>query len=210
MRAHILTGGLWLGVACIFPGLIGCSAGKDKTGYEYAPQMYHSVPYEGLSQIKDREAGRWLTTRKEGAAEFYNSNPHNPHGMTMRLPVPGTVKRGDKRFLPYRIPKDSLDYASRTLRNPLSDHEAVVAEGKALYARFCQHCHGSEGQGDGPVGQVYKGIPKYNAKAQRTLSEGHIFHVITHGKGRMYPHGTQLSQEERWKIVRYVQVLQRQ
>ena len=65
-------------------------------------------------------------------------------------------------------------------------------------------------KGTAPWGKVYKGIPKYNAKALRGLSEGHIFHVITHGKGRMYPHASQVSPEERWKIVRYVQVLQQQ
>ena len=33
---------------------------------------------------------------------------------------------------------------------------------------------------------------------------GHIFNVITNGKGRMMPHGTQVNPEERWKIALYV------
>lgn len=198
------------GVICLLAWLSSCSAGKDKTGYEYAPQMYHSVPYEALSQIKDKEAGRWLTARASGEGEFYNANPYHPHGMTMRVPVAGTVRRSDRRFLPYRIPKDSLTLAARSLVNPLPNTEEVVAKGMALYGRFCLHCHGSEGQGDGSVGQLYKGVPKYNSSALRSLSEGHIFHVITHGRGRMSSHGSQISQEERWKIVRYVQVLQQQ
>ena len=32
-----------------------CSARKDDPGVEYAPNMYHSVPYEPLSQVKDEE-----------------------------------------------------------------------------------------------------------------------------------------------------------
>ena len=34
--------------------------------------------------------------------------------------------------------------------------------------------------------------------------------VITHGKGRMWGHGSQISIEDRWKIVKYVQTLQKQ
>jgi len=38
---------------------------------------------------------------------------------------------------------------------------------------------------------------------------GHIYQVITKGKGRMMPHNTQVNPEERWKIAMYVkQVLQ--
>ena len=37
-----------------------CSGRKDDPGVEYAPNMYHSVPYEPLSQVKDEEIGSWL------------------------------------------------------------------------------------------------------------------------------------------------------
>ena len=81
---------------------ISCSAKDDYPGVEYAPNMYHSVPYEPLSQVKDEEIGSWLDSNPEdGHGEFYNSNPYNPYGMTMLEPVPNTVKRGG--YLPYRI-----------------------------------------------------------------------------------------------------------
>ncbi|UXP34151.1 cytochrome c [Reichenbachiella agarivorans] len=188
--------------------LTSCAAGVDNTGVEYAPQMYHSVPYEGLAQVTDKEAGRWLTSQEGGDAEFYTSNPNNPHGMNMREPVANTVRRGDA--LPYRIPKDSLELAGRVVTNPLPDSEEVLAEGKVLFTRFCWHCHGDAGLGDGPVGQKFKGVTPYNSRAVKDKPEGHIFHVITYGKGRMGSHASQLSIEERWKIVRYVQTLQKQ
>lgn len=190
--------------------LVGCAAHGDYPGVEYAPQMYHSTPYEPLSQITDEEAGRWLTSLDEGPAEFYNSNPYNPNGMTMREPVAGTVKRNKYGYLPYRIPKDSIALAGRVMKNPLDSTAAIVDEGQALYMRYCRHCHGDNGQGDGPVGQVYKGVPAYNSRAVQGAPAGHIFHVITYGKGRMQPHGSQVSVEDRWKIVRFVQTLQRQ
>ena len=199
----------------------GCAARKDYPGLEYAPQMYHSTPYEGLSQITDTTQGTWLTSR-EGEGEFYNSNPYNPHGMTMRRPVEGTVRRRGYRgmarwddstqytlFLPYDVPKDSLALAARVLRNPLDSSEAVLKSGGVLYQQFCSHCHGKEGRGDGLVGEVYGGVTSYSSRAVQNVSEGHIFHVITYGKGRMASHGSQISPEDRWKIVRYVQYLQK-
>ncbi len=189
--------------------LVGCTASGDNQGLEYAPQMYHSTPYEPLSQIKDTEAGRAITSSElEEHAEFYNSNPYNDFGMTMREPVANTVKRGD--YLPNHI--DPLDYetAEATLVNPLDSSSVVIGEGKILYERFCDHCHGASGSGDGSVGQVFKGVTSYTSASVVDKKEGHIFHVITHGKGRMGAHASQISVEDRWKIVRYVQTLQNQ
>ena len=102
---------------CLF--ISACAAKDDYPGVEYAPNMYHSVPYEPLSQVKDKEISSWLDSNPEdNHGEFYNSNPYNNYEMTMREPVPGTVKRGN--YLPYRIPKDSIDLASK-LKSPLED-----------------------------------------------------------------------------------------
>lgn len=189
--------------------LASCAAKGDFQGLEYAPQMYHSVGYEPLSQITDTDQGNWLDSNDEdGHGEFYNSNPYNPHNMTMRKPVANTVKRSN--YLPYRIPKDSLELAASLMKNPLDSTSEVLASGRALYNHYCVHCHGQTGQGDGKVGVVFKGVTAYNSRAVKDKPEGHIFHVITHGKGRMLAHGSQVSVEDRWKIVRYVQTLQRQ
>ena len=188
--------------------LIGCKAGKDKTGYEYAPNMYHSIAYEPLKQVKDKEAGLWVNSSADDIGEYYSSNPNNEFEMNMLEPVPNTVKRG--KFLPYRIPKDSLTLAAAILMNPLPDTKEVMADGKVLYGKFCSHCHGATGTEPGLVGERFAGVVSYTSASVKNVSEGHIFHVITHGKGRMGAHASQLSQEERWKIVRYVQTLQRQ
>lgn len=190
--------------------LISCAAGVDNTGVEYAPQMYHSVPYEGLSQVKDKKAGRWLTSMDDVNAEFYTSNPNNPHEMNMREPVANTVKRNKNGYLPYRIPKDSIELAATTLKNPLENTPEITAQGKVLYSRYCIHCHGDQGLGDGLVGKIFQGVTSYNSRSVKDKPEGHIFHVITHGKGRMGAHGSQVDVEDRWKIVRFVQTLQKQ
>ena len=200
--------------------LSSCAAGKDDPGLEYAPNMYHSVPYEPLSQILEKDEGQWVnSTSTPGKGEYYNSNPYNPNSMTMRKPPANTVRRG--AALPYRIPKDSLTYAAAVVKNPLPAEgeaaEAILSEGKELYGRFCLHCHGEKGKGDGTLATPAEGedLPAFGGIANLTsdnlkvISEGHIFHVITQGKGLMGSHASQISDEERWKIARYVKKLQK-
>jgi mono/diheme cytochrome c family protein len=196
--------------------LAACGASGDNPGTEYAPNMYHSVAYEPLTQITDEDAGRWVTSIEypDNHAEYFNSNKLNLHDMNMREPAKNTVRRNPQGWLPYRIHKDSLAYAARTLKNPLDSTEAIVAAGKVLYNTYCDHCHGASGKGDGKVaefeGQVkYAGIANLTSDALKPISEGHIFHVITQGKGLMWPHGSQISPEDRWKIAKYVKTLQK-
>jgi mono/diheme cytochrome c family protein len=197
--------------------LAACKAGGDYPGLEYAPNMYHSVAYEPYTQITDKDAGRWVTSieYEDGHAEFYNSNNLNPHGMNMRTPPPHTVSRN---YMPYRLPADSLEVAARK-KSPLTgDEKTILAEGKVLYEIYCDHCHGAKGEGDGKVATgvtvdgvergFYAGVANLKGDAYKNITEGHIFHVITMGKGLMMPHGSQISPEDRWKIARYVKSLQ--
>jgi mono/diheme cytochrome c family protein len=190
--------------------LAGCGAGGDNQGLEYAPNMYHSVAYDPLTQITDEDAGRWVTSIEypDGHAEFFNSNKLNLHWMNMREPPANTVKRNPQGWLPYRVPKDSLALAD-TLTNPLDSTAEVVAGGKALFEIYCDHCHGPKGTGDGLVADKYAGVANLTGDALRGISEGHIFHVITYGKGLMWAHGSQVSPEDRWKIAKYVKTLQK-
>jgi mono/diheme cytochrome c family protein len=182
--------------------LNACGDSRNDTGTQYAPQMYDPVGPEPYKQTEE------------------NRNQFTASGMNMRDPARGTVSRrnyhttfgqGDSTvtdLMVYNIPKDSIAIAERTLTNPIPNTEAVLEEGKLLYSRYCIHCHGEGGKGDGLVGKEYKGVPSYSADAYKTMNDGHIFHVITHGKGRMWPHGSQMTPEERWKIVTYVHKLQ--
>jgi mono/diheme cytochrome c family protein len=195
--------------------LAACSAGGNNQGTEYAPNMYHSVAYEPYSQITDPGAGRWLTSIEyaDGHAEFFNSNTLNVSAMgvfmNMRTPPANTVPRNKNGWLPYRLPKDSLELASKRLKNPLDSTTQVLAQGKVLYETYCQHCHGAKGEGDGKVADKYAGVANLKGDAYKSITEGHIFHVITNGKGLMWAHGSQMSAEERWMIAKYVKVLQK-
>ncbi|MBX2967146.1 MAG: cytochrome c [Cyclobacteriaceae bacterium] len=201
--------------------LAGCRAGGDSPGLEYAPNMYHSVAYEPYTQITNLDAGRWLTSieYEDGHAEFYNSNNLNPFKMNMRMPPANTVSRNKLGLLPYRLHKDSLESASKLVSPYEGSVDAILADGKALYTMYCTHCHGAKGEGDGKVAtgvtvdgverSMYAGVANLKGDAYKDITEGYIFHVITVGKGLMAPHGSQISQEDRWKISHYVKALQK-
>ena len=192
-------------LAGLTAGLLSCGSDPNDTGTEFAPNMYNSVGYEPMTQLQG------------------DTNKINPYGMNMRLPVEGTVSRKKytgadslkKAFLAQElvsktIPSDSISYSEALLKNPLAATPENIEAGKLQYERFCQHCHGEAGKGDGLVAKAYKGVPVYSSDALKDVNDGHIYHVITHGKGRMWPHGSQISSENRWKIVLYVHELQKQ
>jgi len=167
-----------------------CTPDPNDPGTQYAPQMYDDVAYEPLKQA-DR-------------------NNINPSGMNMRVPALGTIPRGKLSYYNH-IPKEAAEEAGTRLTNPLRATQEALDEGQVLYSRFCSPCHGAEGQGDGLVGQKFKGVANLTQGRYLELPQGHIYHVITYGRGRMMPHGTQVNPEERWKIAMYVKyVLQGQ
>ncbi|MCU0416851.1 MAG: cytochrome c [Cytophagaceae bacterium] len=163
---------------------------------EYAPNMYVSEAYEPFTLVDDSAA----------YPEEYNVMPYN-NGMNMRMPVPGTIKRG---YTPYSVSKDSLEWANANVKSPLDTTEQILAEGEVLYVRFCAHCHGETGEGDGPVSTKLAGIANLKSSSLKLVTAGHVYHVITHGKGRMLQHGSQIESSDRWKIALYVKnVLQK-
>jgi mono/diheme cytochrome c family protein len=197
-------------LAGIALGFASCGASEDNPGYEYAPQMYNSVAYEPLTQIVNEDEGSWLSSREDGKGEFFNSNVNNPYRMNMREPVANTVPRTKDGSLPYRLKAFELEEAAK-IQNPIELNNQVIAEGKVLYSQYCIACHGAGGEGDGKAGEVIGGVANLKGGAYINLPEGHIFHVIMKGKGRMGAHGSQISQDRIWKIVHYVkQEIQKQ
>ena len=80
MRKSIFT---LLAVAASTTIMVGCSAGGDNPGSEYAPNMYVSFAYEPMTQLANEDEG-----------STNGNNTINPYGMNMRLPVKGTIARG--------------------------------------------------------------------------------------------------------------------
>ncbi|AFK02879.1 cytochrome c family protein [Emticicia oligotrophica DSM 17448] len=201
MKVSLKNISLALSIASFSTVALTSCKDNNSTGWEFAPNMYNSRAYEPLTQWRE--------------------NNINADGKNMRSPVEGTVARTNYHtsflqddstvvndLMIYNLPKDSIAVAEAVLKNPIPWSDKVEEEGKVLYERNCLHCHGEKGAGDGPVGKVYKGVPNYAADAYKNMNDGHIYHVITFGKGRMWAHASQVNPEERWKIVHYVHRLQ--
>lgn len=174
--------------ALLLAGISSCGK-KDANspGVEFFPEMYRSP-----------------------SLEYYNV--HTVDGDTLynaKHPVAGTVSRG---YVPYMYPNtpEGYEQAGLNLKNPLdaSQRETWENQGAELYAKFCIHCHGATGAGDGKVAAKLPGPPPAYDGALKNLPEGKIFHSITYGKNSMGAHASQLNTEERWKLVCYVQKLQ--
>ena len=174
--------------------LISCS--NDGRGYEYMPDMYRSP-----------------------SLETYGKNNVFSDSINARLPVKGTIARGYLKTFNYNASLEDYLLAGKEVINPVDLNTKNLAEGKALYGMFCKHCHGENGAGDGTIMHpVYSAIPAYNDKVQirRTgstmseLKDGNIYHAITYGLNAMGPHASQISPEERWKIIMFVNNLQKE
>lgn len=162
--------------------LSSCWGDKTKPNYQYMPDMYKSVGYE-----------------------TYTQNPNFANGLTSQLPAEGTIARGQ---VPYDYPDTNEGYEDAKLnsKNPLEINEANLANGKKMFDIYCISCHGSKGAGDGVLVQREKflGVPNYK---DREITEGSIYHVIMYGRNMMGSHASQLTAEERWQVVMYVQQL---
>jgi mono/diheme cytochrome c family protein len=131
-------------------------------------------------------------------------NPITRDGLTLQRPVPGTIARGYQPFH-YGPGEDEALRAGRELRNPHPATARTLEEGKTLYETYCLVCHGVRGRGDGPIAGKIPPPPSFTSERVVRFPPGRIFHVVTLGSGRMPSYAAQLSPDERWKVVTYVE-----
>ncbi len=177
----------------LFGSMVLSSCGDSNSpGVEYMPDMYRSPAIEAYVDYE------------------------YPDSQTSRLPVEHTIARGYHPY-PFENNLDGYLEAGNKLRIPFRVTDEVLAKGGELFASFCQHCHGPKGEGNGSITHpVYSAIPSYadQAKTRRggmsmsELKAGNIYHTIMYGLNAMGPHASQLTEEERWLIVSYVETLQ--
>ena len=174
--------------------LTSCVKDDTKPGYEFMPDMYRSP-----------------------SLEIYASNTFFEDSLNARIPVQGTIARG---FVPFEYGGSTEEYlkAGKELNNPLDKTNDNLEKGKKLYAMFCSHCHGENGDGKGSINHpVYSAIPSYadelmirrTGGTMKDLKAGNIYHAIYYGLNAMGPHNSQLTNDERWLITMYVQELQK-
>jgi mono/diheme cytochrome c family protein len=126
-----------------------------------------------------------------------------PDGRGNRLPVPGTVARG-------QLQEDPAFYQGKVGEAPVTVDEKLIAHGEERYDIYCAPCHDRSGTGKGMVAR--RGFPAPTDLTNdrvRGLSDGEIFGVISHGVRNMPGYAYQIPVEDRWAIVVWVRVLGR-
>ena len=167
--------------------LYSCNRNRNNPGWDYFPDMFYSTAYETNSK-----------------------NPNFENGMTMRVPVPGTVPRD---FTPFEYTNDpeSRIKAGKELANPFLMTPEALSGGKVIYTTFCIGCHGIAGKGDGHLytSGLYPIKPlSLSGDTASKLKDGEIYHTITLGIRSMGAHGSQIRPDDRWKLVLYIRKLQ--
>jgi hypothetical protein len=141
-------------------------------------------------------------------------NPYDPtdffaDGQSARLPVTGTVPRGDLTLGP-----DELLYTGKLNGQPSEAFpfpvtKEFVERGRERYDVFCSPCHGYTGDGEGMIVQRgFRHPPSLHDDRLKTAASGHYFDVITNGFGVMYPYGYRVPPRDRWAIIAYIRALQ--
>ncbi len=144
---------------------------------------------------------------KSPAYKSQTANPALPDGMTMQLPVAGTLARGQHPFH-YANTDADRQRAARELSNPFQSTRDAVNRGRFVYDTFCLVCHGASGAGDGPVIPKFPNPPNFLSAKPKALSDGEMFHIITLGRNKMSSYASQVPWDDRWRVILYIRSLQ--
>jgi mono/diheme cytochrome c family protein len=139
-----------------------------------------------------------------------------PDGREQRLPVAGTVARGERQIDDHFY-RGKFDDGTFAKGFPMNVTPQMVRRGQEQFNIFCSVCHGYSGSGDGLVAkraeqlQEPLWVPPISLYAEhvREMPEGQIFETITNGVRTMPPYGSRIAPEDRWAIILYVRSLQR-
>ncbi len=172
--------------------VLTCSNRNHKyPGKEYMPEMIHSLAYETYNKVHKNEAF--------------------PKGQTALVPPEGTIPVNGHV---YNFPNTPEAYQEAALSNfnPIKATDENIARGKEIFTVHCTPCHGGSGDGQGSavIGSDYKlAAPPINFAQPQPgyLTDGRMFFTITHGKGLMGSYASQVSYEDRWKVIHYIHTL---
>jgi mono/diheme cytochrome c family protein len=141
-------------------------------------------------------------------ADPYEANDFFRDKKTMQRPPEGTV--------PYEeLPARSdlvLGVADGGFlaQIPIPVTRGLVDNGRHQYGVFCAPCHGTLGDGTGPVAfnMRLRKPPSLVDAPVTGYPPGQIYSTIAVGYGLMPSYATQLDVDDRWGVVAYVEALQ--
>ena len=175
-------------LACLALGLTGCVRGctSSRPPIHINPNMDYQPRIDAQSE----------------SGFFYD-------GQAMRLPIPGTVARGELRTEPasYYSGRDEND--AFIVTSPVLATEDVMARGLRQYTIYCQPCHEKRVTGRGIMFE-YGSVPTTTFYDERLMQmpDGEMFNVITNGTGLMQGYAYPLAPSDRWAVIAHVRKMQ--
>lgn len=164
------------------------------------PPVDGTVPRGYLREDRELYLGKKAAGSPQTGAQVPQPAGAQTTSPSTRLPTapakgtnPSSIYPDDVETFPFPITKEALD------------------RGQERYNIYCSVCHGMTGKGDGMVAR--RGFNKpapasYHQDRLRQAPVGHFFDVMTNGWGAMPSYASQISVEDRWKIIAYIRALQ--
>ena len=186
----------WVGALLITSG--ACTPLDDTLAYIFGRHMRDSRSFDPYENT---------------IAPPENSVPFAAGNIT---PGPGRLNTGQPEMGVMPAPFEQTDLLSpvvQNLPNPVGADEASLERGEVLFNRICAVCHGAAGVGaQANVIEKFPLLIAYNLSGPVVagFSDGHIYGIMRVGRDLMPSYGHQISHFDRWNIVNYVRVLQRQ
>ncbi|MEN9798577.1 MAG: Cytochrome oxidase, cbb3-type, subunit, partial [Pseudomonadota bacterium] len=159
-----------------------------------------------------------MDTQEKGKAYRRDTSGLFADGRVMRLPVEGTVARGqlnedDVKFRGLNDKGEPTHEFPADLKAAEGGLDKLAERGAQRYAVYCAPCHGPTGGGDGKVTQrpsadAKFAVPPPSLKDDRVkeMVAGKIFAAITYGvnNGNMGSYASQIPVDDRWAIIAHI------
>jgi len=95
--------------------------------------------------------------------------------------------------------------SAKKMKNPVRATKVSLQKGKEIYEKKCALCHGTKGDGKGPAGAGLNPKPtNFKESHGEKMTDGEHFWKISKGKGPMPSYEKDLTTDERWHVIHYI------
>ena len=179
------------------------SCSKETPPLVYFPDMYYPVAYDPLMKAElaydDRENEIPAFVKNGGATGL------RPVDGTVAQNTDGITDAAGNSGMSIDNYNAGYDASKQDNVSPLNaaNQKKDIERGKVLYNQACAACHGTGGDGQGPVvaSGAYAGVPAYK---DRELTVASVKYVIKHGRNAMGSYAGQLKPGDQWRVAMYV------
>lgn len=97
------------------------------------------------------------------------------------------------------------------MTSPVKSDAESLKEGKALWVKHCQSCHGKTGMGDGTKAPQLKTEPGDFSKAEtQKQTDGSLFYKISEGRDDMPSFKKKVEDDEEiWQVITYLRTFKK-